>query len=127
MSAFASTASSPHAYRASAVLTASHGQLIVMLYDGARRFLRQARVAMSERQIALAHTRLSRAEDILRHLRATLDMDQGQLPERLLAIYTFSLNELRLARIEQDPTRIDRVSELLGRLRDAWAAVAGEA
>ena len=39
---------SPQAYRDSAVLTASPEQLVVMLYDGAVRFLRQAEVAMSE-------------------------------------------------------------------------------
>src|ERR1700753_764779 len=38
-------------YRASAVLTASPGQLVVMLYDGARRFLHQAAVGMGERDI----------------------------------------------------------------------------
>ncbi|MGH2873200.1 MAG: flagellar export chaperone FliS [Solirubrobacteraceae bacterium] len=127
MSAFAAPANTPGAYRANAVLTASHGQLIVMLYDGARRFLHQAGVAMSERQIAAAHNKLSRAEGILRHLRATLDMEQGQLPERLQAIYTFSLNNLRQARLEQDPRKIEQVSDLLGRLRGAWAAVAEEA
>ena len=39
-------ASSPRAYREAAVLTATGEQLMVMLYDGARRFLHQAAVAM---------------------------------------------------------------------------------
>lgn len=127
MSAYAAPANTPDAYRASAVLTASHGQLIVMLYDGARRFLYQAGVAMSDGQVALAHNKLTRAEEILRHLRGTLDLDQGLLPERLMAIYTFSLDHLRRARIEQDPRKLEQVSEILGRLRDAWAAVAEDA
>ena len=79
MSTYAATYS-PNAYRASAVLTASPGQLVVMLYDGARRFLHQAAVAMGERDIPGAHNKLTRAEDIIRHLRNTLDMDQGELP-----------------------------------------------
>ncbi len=124
MSAFASPVKTPDAYRVSAVLTASHGEMIVMLYDGARRFLHQAGLAMSDGQTVLAHNKLTGAEEIIRHLRGTLDMQQGQLPERLLAIYTFSLDHLRRARIERDPTKIAQVSELLGSLRDAWAAVA---
>lgn len=116
----------PNAYRANAVLTASHGQQIVMLYDGARRFLFQAATAMSEGQNLAAHNKLTRAEDIVRHLRSTLDMDQGELPSRLNAIYTFSLSHLRQGRIDQDPAKLDAVSDLLGRLRDAWAAVADD-
>ena len=77
MSTYAATYS-PNAYRASAVLTASPGQLIVMLYDGARRFLHQASVAMGEGDIPAAHNKLTRAEEIIRHLRNTLDMDQGE-------------------------------------------------
>jgi flagellar secretion chaperone FliS len=113
----------PNAYRANAVLTASHGQQIVMLYDGARRFLFQAAAAMSEGQGMAAHNKLTRAEDIIRHLRNTLDMDQGELPDRLSAIYTFSLSHLRQARLEQDPAKLDEISELFGRLRESWAAI----
>ena len=115
---------SPNAYRANAVLTASHGQQIVMLYDGARRFLHQAGVAMSEGQTVVAHNKLGPAEDIVRHLRNTLDMDQGELPQRLNAIYTFSLSHLRQARLDQDAGKLTEVSDLLGQLRESWAAVA---
>ena len=79
MSTYAATYS-PNAYRASAVLTASPGQLVVMLYDGARRFLHQAAVAMAEGQIVLAHNKLTRAEDIIRHLRSTLDSTRASSP-----------------------------------------------
>lgn len=123
MSTYAATYS-PNAYRASAVLTASPGQLVVMLYDGARRFLHQAAVAMAEHQIVVAHNKLTRAEDIIRHLRSSLDMDQGQIAERLHSIYTFSLSHLRQARFDQDPQKIEVVDEMLSQLRESWAAIA---
>ncbi len=126
MSTYAATYS-PNAYRASAVLTASPGQLVVMLYDGARRFLHQGAAAMGEHQIVVAHNKLTRAEDIIRHLRSTLDMDQGQIAERLQSIYTFSLSHLRQARLDQDPKKIEEVNELLGKLRESWAAIADNA
>lgn len=118
---------SPSAYRASAVLTASPGQLVVMLYDGARRFLHQGAAAMSERELVTAHNKLTRAEEIIRHLRSSLDMDQGLIAERLQSIYTFSLGYLRQARLDQDPRKIELVSELLGQLRESWAAIADNA
>jgi flagellar protein FliS len=112
------------AYRSSSVLTAPAEQLIVMLYDGARRFLHQAATAMRERRIALAHAKLARAEDILRHLRATLDMEQGgQISERLRAIYTFCLVHCTKARFNQDAGKLDEVSSLLAGLRESWAAI----
>jgi flagellar protein FliS len=126
MSTYAAT-HSPKAYRASAVLTASPGQLVVMLYDGARRFLRQGSAAMAEREIVVAHNKVTRAEEIIRHLRSTLDMDQGEISQRLQSIYTFSLSHLRQARLDQDPKKIDEINELLSNLRDSWAAIADNA
>lgn len=117
---------SPQAYRQGAVLAASPGQLVVMLYDGARRFLRQASLAMQAGEIERAHNTLRRAEMIIAHLDGTLDLDQGQVAERLHAIYTFCLGHLNSARMSQDASKLDEVSGLLGELREAWAQIADE-
>ncbi len=117
---------SPQAYRQSAVLSASPGELVVMLYDAARRFLRQASVAMGEGQIERAHNSLRRAELIIAHLDGTLDHDQGQLPERLHSIYQFCLAHLNRGRMGQDVRMLEEVSNLLGELREAWAEVADQ-
>jgi flagellar secretion chaperone FliS len=124
MTSYASASSG--AYRANAVLTASSPQLIVMLYDGARRFLHQAGVAMTERDIATAHNRLRNAEHILRHLRNTLDMSQGQIPANLSSIYEFALRQCQRARFEQNPKLLEQISELLGQLRSSWATIAAQ-
>jgi flagellar protein FliS len=114
----------PRAYRESAVLSAQPEQLIVMLYDGARRFLHQAAIAMGEGQVELAHRKLRRTEDILLHLREVLDMEQGgEIATRLQSIYTFCQSYLLKARLDRDPAKIDRVSAMLGELRDAWATI----
>jgi flagellar protein FliS len=123
MSTYAAT-KSPSAYRANSILTASPGQLVVMLYDGARRFLHQSATAMNEGNAIVAHNKLTRGEDIIRHLRNTLDMEQGEISARLQSIYTFSLSHLRQARVEQDPSKIYEIDELLGKLRESWAAIA---
>lgn len=117
---------SPQAYRQSAVLSASPGELVVMLYDAARRFLRQASVAMGAGEIERAHNSLRRAELIVAHLDGTLDHDHGQLPERLHAIYQFCLAHLNRGRMGQDVRMLEEVSNLLGELREAWAEVADQ-
>jgi flagellar secretion chaperone FliS len=113
------------AYQRSAVLTASQGQLIVMLYDGAHRFLTQAAVAMADRDIPLAHNKLRRAELIIEHLRGSLDFEGGgEIAPRLWSIYGFCTRHLNEARLHRDPERIQQVRTLLGTLRDAWSQIA---
>jgi flagellar protein FliS len=116
---------SPQAYRESSVLTASPEQLVVMLYDGAGRFLRQAEAAYGEGALEHAHDRLNRGEAIIDELLATLDMDQGQVSERLQAIYVYCKRCLTESRRERDAAKIRLVVRLLGELREAWAQVAG--
>src|SRR5262249_56472031 len=90
----------PRASRESAVLSAQPEQLIVMLYDGARRFLHQAAIAMGEGQVELAHRKLRRTEDILLHLREVLDKEQGgEIATRLESIYLFCQSYLLKARL----------------------------
>ena len=109
------------AYKESSVLTATPQQLVVMLYDGARRFLLQGAVAMRQGDVGVANDRLQRAEAIIDELTATLDMDAGEVAGRLQGIYTFCRRQLTDARIERDAGKIDQVSGMLAELRDAWA------
>jgi flagellar secretion chaperone FliS len=117
---------SPQAYRQNAVLSATPGELVVILYDGARRFLRQAAIAMGEGEVERAHNSLRRAELIIGHLDGTLDDGQGQVSERLHSIYQFCLAHLNRGRMGQDTRMLEEVSRLLGELREAWADAASQ-
>jgi flagellar protein FliS len=110
-------------YQESAVLTATPEKLVVMLYDGAHRFLVQSATALRDDDVERAGERLGRAEAIIDELLATLDMDAGEIAERLQAIYVFCKTRLIEARIERDPVRVAQVGRLLGDLREAWAHV----
>jgi flagellar protein FliS len=118
---------SPQAYRDSAVLTASPEQLVVMLYDGTVRFLRQAEIAMGEGAWLHAFEKLGRGEAIIDELLATLNLDTGEIAERLQAIYVFSKKTLIEARIQRNAEKIGQVIALLGNLREAWAVLAEQA
>ncbi len=118
---------SPQAYRESSVLTASPAQLVVMLYDGAGRFLRQAEAALGEGAVAHAHERLSRADAILDELLLTLDKGAGQIAERLEAIYVFCKRLLVEARVGRDAAKVVQVRTLLAELREAWSQIASAA
>jgi len=122
MSAYAPA---PNAYRESAVLTATPEQLVVMLYDGANRFLTQSAIAMRAGRAGLAGEKLRRAEAIIDELLATLDMSVGEIAERLQALYLFFKEHLMSARLKQDAGKVDEVAHFMRELRSSWAAVAG--
>jgi flagellar protein FliS len=116
---------SPQAYRSSSVMTASPGQLVVMLYDGAARFLRQAEMAAEEGAWAHAGDRIARAEAIVDELMVTLDHEQGgQIAERLQAIYVFCKKLMIQARIERETGPLRQTAKLLAELREAFAEAA---
>jgi flagellar protein FliS len=116
---------SPQAYRENTVLSATPEQLVVMLYDGAHRFLRLAGAAMRSGEIERTHNTLRRAEQILAHLDSVLDHEQGgPIAAQLHPIYRYCLAQLSRARFEQDPAKLEEVSNLLGELRESWAAIA---
>jgi len=97
------------------VLTASRGQLVVMLYDGFMRFAAQAPRALERQDVAAAAEPLSRAQRILTGLRASLDMGQGEISTRLDSISDYVSRRLTAVREAVDP---------MSRLRDAWARIA---
>ena len=119
-------ATAQQAYRDASVLTAPPERLVVMLYDGAHRFLFQAAHAMRSGDVSLMNNRMQRAEAIIAELRGTLNHEEGgQIAARLEAIYAFCQRHLLDARLKRDPQRIEQVMRLLAELRDAWEQVAG--
>lgn len=117
-------AAASRGYKEQAVLTASPGKLVVMLYDGALRFLMQSSNAFRNDDYPRGAERMSRAEAIVDELLSTLDMSQGEVSERLESLYFFFKQTLMEARRERSAEKVDQVAELVRELRDAWAQIA---
>jgi len=115
-------------YTEAAVLSASPAQLIVLLYDGAVRFMQQGAVALQHDQIAIAREKLFKAEAILNELNQTLDMDagDGELARNLRSLYLFCKQQLMTALLEKDPTLIQPVISLMRELRGSWQQAASQ-
>src|ERR1700677_2600575 len=106
-------------YGAVKVTTASPAQVLVMLYDGLLRLLREAQGAMAEKRRGKAGERISRSHAILQQLVGGLDPEQSPLLcERLQAIYLFCMQRLLQANLEQDAEKIGEIIRLLTPLRD---------
>jgi len=114
-------------YGAVKVTTASPGNLLVLLYEGLLRFLREAQVAMQANERARAGERLGRAQAILHHLLGSLDKAQAPaLCENLQSLYVFSMGHLLKANVEQKPEKIADVIRVLTPLRDAWVTAVAQ-
>lgn len=115
-------------YRTVQVTTCSPGQLLVMLYDGVFRFLREAMVAIDAGDRGRSAERLTRSHAILAELVGGLDAKIApELCENLEAVYLFCMGKLVEANLHQDKARVEEVLRVLSPLRDAWTtAVAGQ-
>jgi flagellar protein FliS len=116
------------AYRQTQAQTAAPGELVVMLYRGAARFVSTAIEAIEARDIQAAHTNLVRAQAIITELSETLDLARGgELASNLLAIYQYLNRRLIEANLRKDPAPAREVEKLLRELLPAWEAAAREA
>ncbi len=109
------------AYQKAAVHTMDQKKLIVMLYDGAIKFLSIASKKIKEGDYYESHNNMVRGKSIIAELLASLNMEQGgDIATNLQKIYAFMFNELIDANLGKDHERVDRVIQLLQELRDAW-------
>ena len=112
------------AYTEASVLTASPERLVVMLYDGAIRFLRQSAAFMRDGRRDQARDRLRKAQAVLDELNRTLDHRHGELPARLASIYGFCSRHLIESTLQADPDGYETVARLLSELRESWDQLA---
>ena len=113
------------AYRANAVRAASPGHLVVMLYDGAIRFMANAIRAFDyEDPLDFnlnVHTNITKTQAIIRELHHALDLNDGnELGQNLASLYNYFDHRLQEANITKDRAMIEEVLERISELRDAW-------
>lgn len=115
-------------YRETEVLTATPGQLVVLLYDHLLLSLRRARTAMEARDAERQGEWLEKSRNVLTELLVTLDRERGgEVAANLAALYSFLLGELVQVGVRADMARLDRVTHMIGELRDAFAQVSSAA
>jgi flagellar protein FliS len=111
-------------YRQNAVETATPTRMVVMLYDGAIRFLGQALPAMRAHQYDQQSLFIGKAQAIVAHLRDTLDFAAGGAVARHLeGMYISLFDALTDANIHDRPERVEEAITALRGLREAWVEV----
>ena len=112
------------AYQETAVTTQSKGKLVVMLYEGAIKFLKQAIKEIEAKNPEEKGKYISKAIDILFELNAVLDMEAGgEVAINLRSLYFFMGRHLTEANAKQDIGKIEEVIKLLEELNQGWKAI----
>jgi flagellar secretion chaperone FliS len=112
------------AYRRVNAETRSPLELVVMLYDGAIRFVGDAQQAADRNDIAGRTRAVARALAIVTELQNTLRLeDGGDVARELDRLYTYMTTRLVDSNIKKDRKALDEVHRLLSTVREGWAQV----
>ena len=113
-------------YKDNAVNTQSRGRLIVMLYDGAIKFMNLAIKELEAGNFIEKGRYIAKAQDIINELNAVLDMEAGgEIATNLRQLYLFMIKHLSEANTQKDPRMIREVINLMDELNQGWKAITG--
>ena len=108
-------------YRQTQINTASKEQILLMLYDGAVRFLHQAKAGFAEKNIEKIHNNIVKVQNIITEFESSLDMENGgEFARRLFGLYEFMSKQLSNANIKKNEASLDIVIKHMTELRDTW-------
>lgn len=107
------------AYQTNSVNTANPGELTLMLYNGALKFLKQAKASLAEKKWDKANEYNMRVQDIVGELMITLDQ-KYPVGEQMMALYEYLKDRLIEANIKKETAILEEVEGLLTQFRDTW-------
>ncbi|MCI8447356.1 MAG: flagellar export chaperone FliS [Eubacterium sp.] len=110
------------AYTNNKLMTASKGELTLMLYDGAIKFCNMAIAAIEERDIQKAHTNIVKVERIIEEFQSTLNY-KYPVAKDFNNVYEYLQEQLTQANIRKDKEMLKRVLKHLRTMRDTWKEV----
>lgn len=106
--------------------TLAPAKQIVLLYDGAIRRIKEARLAIEAGRTNERYIALEKATLIVEGLHASLDHERGgEIAVNLDRIYTYVVFRLQRVNLTNDLAICDELVERLGDLRASWAQLAG--
>lgn len=108
-------------YKKTSIESASREKLLLLMYEGAIRFVKLAINAMEKNNIADKGTYIGRAYDVIMELNNTLDHEVGgELAKNLESLYIFMTDNLTKANINNDKKCLEDVLNILNTLYGGW-------
>lgn len=106
-------------YRQSSVQTSTPAQLVIMLYDGAIRFVRTAMDGLSKQDYEKTSLNFGKAQSIVSELMSTLDYSY-EISNNLYSLYEYTNHLLIDANIRKSPEKAEEAIGYLTELRETW-------
>jgi flagellar secretion chaperone FliS len=108
-------------YKTTSVQSASKEKLLLMLYEGAIRFVKQAILAIDKKDIAGRGMNIGRAYDIIMELSNTLNFEVGgDLAKNLEQLYMFITDQLTKGNAKGDRQALEAALRILETLHSGW-------
>lgn len=110
------------AYNNNKVMTATPGELTLMLYEGAIKFCNVAIAAIEQKDIEKAHINIRKVGDIITEFQVTLN-HKYPVAKDFDEVYTYLNQRLLEANVKKDTEILEEVLTHLRTMRDAWKEV----
>ncbi|MDQ7032028.1 MAG: flagellar export chaperone FliS [Desulfonauticus sp.] len=116
------------AYLSTEVNTASRGDLVVLIFEAAIKYLKQAKEKIKEKDYAQKGILISKALDCIAELDESLNMEKGgEIAKNLHALYFYCQTRLLAANLHMDTKKIDEVIGILEQIGLAFAEITKKA
>lgn len=109
-------------YQNSKVMTASPGELTLMLYEGAIKFCNIAIMGIEQKDIQKTHDNILKTQKIIIEFRSTLDF-KHPIAKEFDEIYKYIYHRLMEANMKKDAEILEEVLVHLRTMRDTWKEV----
>ena len=108
-------------YKKTSIESASKEKILLMLYEGAIRFIKQAKEANERKDIKARGELIGRAYDVIMELASSLDFKiNGPVASNLEQLYIYTMEELTRANITGQEKHLDNSLKILNILYDGW-------
>jgi len=107
-------------YKKTQIQTSTQGKLIIMLYDGAIKYLNIAIENVRTRKYDVVNDSILKTQDIITELMLALNMDIKPLSSNLYMLYDFINRRLIEANIKKNVEIMKQIIEMLLELKIAW-------
>jgi flagellar protein FliS len=98
-------------------------ELVVILYEMAEQFLKEAKEAFAEDKMVEYKESIRKVRGCINELIQSLHLEYEPAP-KLLRLYLFCIRRLAFAETRKEPLVLDEISLVLGKLKEAYAQIA---
>lgn len=111
-------------YQKNNVMTANGVGIVILLYEGVINFNNISRKAIETGDVESRSIHINKSLAIVGELNDALDMEiGGKLAINLRGLYSYMMQELMKANLNNDAAPLDLVNTLVGELKEGWVGI----